>query len=452
MHKALVIAAREYRAAVRTKAFLVSLVLMPVLMCGGIVVQLAMKKLNDKKEQRYAIVDRTPGQWLAAFLTKAAAQRNKNLTDPETGEQTKKPFAITTIEPSGNSPEAEAQQRFDLSQRVQQGEFSGFIEIGSDVYSYRKAETAAAPPGPTEDRTSIRYQSNKPNDQQFARWADRVINEGIQQHRFADSGISRAEVQAVQQPALMRMKGLSKKDPKTGAIEDASDESQIANILMPILLIILMFMMVVVAATPAMQGVVEEKTQRIAEVLLGSVHPFDLMLGKLIGLVGVSLTVAALYLIGIYVVASRYGFTEFLSPTILAWFVLFQVLALVMYGSVFIAIGAAANNMKDTQTMLIPVMAFAALPMMMLGTVIEDPNGKLATAVSLFPPSTPMMMVGRMSMPPGVPLWQPILGVVLVLATSLGCVYAAGRIFRVGILMQGKGAKIGDMIKWVVSG
>src|SRR5262249_22110748 len=158
------------------------------------------------------------------------------------------------------------------------------------------------------------------------------------------------------------------------------------------------------------QGVVEEKTQRIAEVLLGSVHPFELMLGKLLGLVGVSLTVAGIYLIGIYVLASRYGYTDFLSARILIWFAVFQILALMVYGSVFIAIGAAANNMKDTQTMLIPVMLFAALPMMMLGSIVEEPNGKMATAVSLFPPSTPMMMMGRMAMPPGVPWWQPYLG------------------------------------------
>jgi ABC-2 type transport system permease protein len=449
MRKAFVIAAREYRAAVRTKAFVVSLVLMPVMMCGSIVLQVVMKKLDDKKEKRYAVVDRTEGRRLADFLEKAAVERNKNLTDPDTGEQTKKPFAIVSIEPSADSQQAMEQQRFDLSQQVQQGEFGGFLEIGADVYAIRKGVSNSEP---SSDQTSIRYQSNKPNDQQFGRWADRVVNEGIQQHRFAKSGISRAEVQAVQQPVILRQKGLTKKDPATGAIVDASDESQLANILIPILLIALMFMMIVVAATPAMQGVVEEKTQRIAEVLLGSVHPFDLMLGKLIGLVGVSLTVAAIYLVGIYVVASRYGFTEFLSPKMLIWFIVFQVLALVMYGSVFIAIGAAANNMKDTQTMLIPVMIFAALPMMMLGTVIENPNGPVATAVSLFPPSTPMMMMGRMAMPPGVPLWQPLVGVVLVLATSLACVYAAGRIFRVGILMQGKGARVGDLVKWVVSG
>jgi ABC-2 type transport system permease protein len=449
MRKALVIAAREYRAAVRSKAFLVSLLLMPVLMCGSIVIQLTMRKLEGKKEKRYAVIDRTPGHLLAVFLEKAAAERNKNLIDPDSGEQTKKPFAVVSIEPSADTQQAIEQQRFDLSLRVQQGEFGGFLEIGADVYAMRKGAAGREPPS---DRTSIRYQSNKPNDLQFGRWADRAVNEGVQQRRFTESGISRAEVQAVQQTVVFRQKALTKKDSATGAIVDASDDSQIGNILMPIVLIVLMFMMVVVAATPAMQGVVEEKTQRIAEVLLGSVHPFDLMLGKLIGLVGVALTVATLYLVGVYVVASRYGFTEFLSLRILAWFVVFQILALIMYGSVFIAIGAAANNMRDTQTMLIPVMAFAALPMMMLGSVVEDPNGPIATAVSLFPPSTPMMMMGRMAMPGGVPWWQPILGVVLVLATSLACVYAAGRIFRIGFLMQGKGARIGDLIKWVVRG
>ena len=120
-----------------------------------------------------------------------------------------------------------------------------------------------------------------------------------------------------------------------------------------------------------------------------------------------------------------------------------------MYGSLFIAVGAACTDMKETQNLMWPVMLLAMVPMFLMGSVLQEPNSVVATGVSFFPFATPMLMIMRQSVPPGVPAWQPILGVVLVMLTTLLCVWAAGRIFRVGILMQGKGARIGEMLRWV---
>ena len=94
---------------------------------------------------------------------------------------------------------------------------------------------------------------------------------------------------------------------------------------------ILMFMVVLMCATPLMQGVVEEKMQRIAEVLLGSVQPFPLMMGKLLGMAGVSLTIAAVYLGGAYWAAHHYGFAEYVGIDLLLWFLLYQTLAALMF-------------------------------------------------------------------------------------------------------------------------
>jgi ABC-2 type transport system permease protein len=201
-----------------------------------------------------------------------------------------------------------------------------------------------------------------------------------------------------------------------------------------------------------MQGVVEEKSQRIAEVLLGSVTPFQLMAGKLVGLIGVSMTMAIVYLVGGYVVADRYGMAAMFSVGLMVWFVVFQILALLIFGSLFISIGAAAADIKDTQTLLMPVMLIACLPFFAMPAVLQDPNGKIAVICSFFPFATPMMLVARQSVPPGVPVEQMILGIALVLLTTLFCIWAAGKIFRVGILMQGKGAKFKDLVRWVWKG
>ncbi|HEV3236545.1 MAG TPA: ABC transporter permease, partial [Gemmataceae bacterium] len=302
------------------------------------------------------------------------------------------------------------------------------------------------------DEESIRYQTNKPTSQDFYRWAQQVIPLGVEQKRFEDAHIPLAKIKEMQQNVPLKMKGLSKRDPVTSKIEDASDASQIANFIVPAALIGLMFTLIMIGATPAMQGVVEEKMQRISEVLLGSVSPFQLMIGKLGGMIGVSLTVAFFYLMGALFVAYYNNVTEYLSLPVIAWFLVFQVLAILMFGSLFIAIGAAATDMKETQSLMMPVMIIAVLPMLLLGVIIQEPNSTFATLCSFFPPSTPMLMTARIAVPPGIPWWQPLVGVVGVLATTLACVYAAGRIFRVGILLQGKGARYSDLVKWVVRG
>jgi ABC-2 type transport system permease protein len=452
MRKVLVIAAREYRAAVRTRAFLLSLVLMPVLMGGSFLLQMVFKHLDDTTEKRVAVIDRTPGGQLFPLLEAAMERRNQYLIfDTDTGKQTQPVFRLERVDPSPDDPEAIARQRLGLSKQVEKGEFYGFLDIGPDVYAY--SDTPPAEPNQAiNDRAALRYQSNHSTNSLFFRWADRAVNQAVQQHRFTEANVPQARVQAIQQPVPLRVKGLSRRNKETGAIEDPSDESQVANILVPALLIAMMLMLVLTGATPPMQGVVEEKMQRIAEVLLGSVRPFELMLGKLAGMVGVSLTVVAVYLTGSYLLAARSGYTEFLPGWLLAWFLVYQVLAVLMYGSIFIAIGAAVTDMKETQGLLMPVMVVAMLPLFVLIPIIEDPNSLFATLCSFFPPSTPMLMLARQAIPPGPPWWQPLLGIALVLATTLGCVYAAGRIFRVGILMQGKGARIGDLVRWVVRG
>jgi ABC-2 type transport system permease protein len=298
----------------------------------------------------------------------------------------------------------------------------------------------------------VRYQSNSPTYDDFRNWARPILEEAVQRERFKQSELDEAAVRAIIRPVPLVVKGLSEKDAATGAVQEAKDDNQAASILVPAALMILMFMLIMVGGTPAMQGVVEEKMQRIAEMVLGSIPPFELMMGKLLGLMGVSLTLAALYLGGAYWAANHFGFADLVSPRVMAWFIAYLVVAILMYGSLFIAVGAACSDIRDTQTMLWPVMLLAMLPLFVWINVAREPTSTFATAISFVPTATPMLMIIRLAVPPGIPWWQPALGLVLMLATTLACVYAAGRIFRVGILMQGKGASLRDLARWIVSG
>lgn len=451
MRKMWVIANREYQAAVRTKAFIIGLLIMPILMGGSVVLQILFKDVVDTKEKKFAVVNRTGISDLVQSLTKGIEQYNDIVAYDEQGKQIKPHYVIERIEPS----DAET-QNLELSNRVRSGELVGFLEIyGPEAYkpdpklkeivNNKLVEKVARP------RIVLKYHTNRPTYLDFAKLAEEKMAGTLRKEITDKAHLSAEETVALLQPAVLDSKGLFKKDA-SGKIVEGSESSQIASVMTPMMLMLLMFMIVLMSATPLMQGVVEEKMQRIAEVLLGSVQPFPLMLGKLVGMTGVSLTISAVYLGGAYWAANHYGFAEHISLDLIAWFLVFQALAALMFGSLFIAIGAACTEMRETQNLMWPVMLLATFPMFLLTSVLREPNGPIVRGMSFFPFFTPSLMIARMATPPGLPWWEPALGIIGVLATTVFCVYAAGRIFRVGLLLQGKGAKLGEILRWVVRG
>ena len=191
-----------------------------------------------------------------------------------------------------------------------------------------------------------------------------------------------------------------------------------------------MFMIVLVGSSPMAMNVMEEKQIRIAEVLLGSVRPFDLMMGKLLGGVGVAVTLLAIYLSGVYFAAGRMlppdiKVNQILTPQIIVWFVLFCMVSVFMYGAMFVAVGAAVSNAKEAQSLITPVMLVVILPTMMLAQIIQSPSGMLAKVFGFFPTSAPMVMMARLSVPPGIPSWQPFIAMIVVLLTTVVLVWCA---------------------------
>lgn len=447
MRKMIVVALREYKAAVKTKTFIITIVAMPLLMGGSLIAQMLLSGIKSSKTKSYAVVDRTPNHQLTPYLTQAIDSYNRQQQS-----DIKKPGApleIITVSPSSADERAMSEQRLALSERVRSGELSGILEIGSNVLKTDKTGEDRK-----EDPTyAIRYQTDKPTARRFYQLSYQTLLQAIQKERAEspEFNISIEKLTKVTQPVALLQKGLTRQK-SDGSIVDDDSWSRYVTMGVPIFLIILMFMVVMIGATPLMQGVLEEKMQRIAEVLLGSVKPFELMMGKLIGMSAVSMTISAVYLSGGVWAGVQFGFGEFIPFHILFWFVIFQILASLMFGSLFIAIGAACTEMKETQNLMFPIMMIVCIPMFVLGPVMEEPNGPVANVMSFFPFATPMLMVARMCIPPGIPMWQPLAGIVVSLAMTVLCVYAAGRIFRVGILMQGKGAKMTDLFKWIFRG
>jgi ABC-2 type transport system permease protein len=439
MRKTIVVALRDYQAAVRTKAFLIGLLMMPLMFGGGILAQILLRNNNDIRDKRVAVVDYT-GQ-LFDGLNEASNIRNQTLIYEGEGaarKQIQPRYIMEKADPGTNDA---AHMALALSDRVRKKDIFAFVIIEPDALESRGNPAQSA----------VHYHSESPTYDQIQQWIAGPMNERIQQMRLQAAALDARIVREATRRVLVGNLGLVKADAAGNPIE-AEQSNLAANLFVPVGLMALMFMVVMGSATPLMNSVLEEKMQRIAEVLLSSIPPFQLMLGKLLGTVAVALTTGSVYLLGAYLALRRAGYVQYFPWDQVWWFIGFLALSVLMFGSIFIAIGASVTDMKEAQSMMTPVMLLLVSPMFVWFNVVREPNSTMALAMSLIPPMTPMLMIVRQSVPPGVPLWQPLSGIVLVLAATLICVFAAGRIFRVGMLMQGKGAKMSEMVRWAIRG
>ena len=443
MRKVLLLAKREYLGSVKTKAFFVMVALMPVLMSGGIVVLAFMESQTDTEDKRIAVLDHT-GQ-IAEALAEAARIRNQTgIHDAETGEQTGPAYYIEIVQPDPDDIDA---QRVALSDRVRSKDLHAFVEIGKDVIDPQSP--ADVPDRPAGER--ITYYAPNAIFHDARRWVRYATEERIRGIRLAAEGLDRERVNRLFNCPPVEGAGLVTVGA-AGEIKEAVKANEGRSIGVPAGMMFLMFTMIMVGAAPLVNAVLEEKMQRIAEVLLGSVKPFELMVGKLLGTLAVSFTVLAIYLAGGVGAVYYLEVQEYIPFEVLPWLAAYMIAAIFLFGSLLIGFGAACNDLKEAQSMMMPVWVLMMIPMMVWVQVAKYPEGAFATIMSLIPPFTPMLMLIRQSTPAGVPAWQPWVGLVGVALFTTLCVWGAGRIFRVGILMQGKPPSLVSMVRWAVRG
>ena len=247
----------------------------------------------------------------------------------------------------------------------------------------------------------------------------------------------------------------------------------------------LLFMFIIIYGNMIMRSVIEEKTSRIIEIIISSVKPVQLMLGKIIGtslagltqfiiwLVfgGLLMTVVSLVLgvdfsnseipqqemipispggsdFNFYFESFRLALVNLPLMNLIVAFILFFICGYLLFSSLYAAIGAAVDSETDTQQFILPII----MPLMLavyigIFTVIEDPHGTVSTVFSFIPFTSPVVMLMRI--PFGVPLWQQLLSLLILIATFMFTVWFAAKIYRVGILMYGKKPTYKELIKWI---
>lgn len=436
MRKALVLAGREYLASVRTKGFIIGLVIAPLMMSGSLVVFLLFKDRVDTADKRIVIIDRAGG--IAAWVIGAAERRNAIETVDSVSGQKVKPRYLITEEPAASDRQ---QQQLDLSDRVRRGEINAFVVIGS----------AALHPANKGEDGRIAYYARNASLDEARRWLFGPVNDRVKWLRLREAGVEPSNLPDLFWNAAVEPFALVARE-EGGAIGQERRSSEAEALLAPIVSMLLMLLMIMMSVPGLLNSVMEEKTQRIAEVLLSSMTPMELMTGKLIGGIAVSLTSALVYIATAVVVLVSMDLARFLPVQALAWFPVYMLLAVVMYGALALALGSTCSEPKDAQSLTFPVILPVMLPMFFYILVAREPGGTFATWMSLVPLFTPLLMTLRLASPETIPLWQPIAGLVGLAVFTYLFVFLGARIFRVGILVQGTPPKLSRIVEWMISG
>jgi ABC-2 type transport system permease protein len=441
LRKVWVVATTEFGSAVRAKSFIISILLLPIIMGASALLQIVVAERADTKPRRFVILDHTGV--LQSAIIKAAEVHNAQLPDARAKN------ARPRMEPEpGQLDPAQSPgtyQAVRLSDRVRRGELDAFVEIPNGVIE-------SGPPG--AKLPAIAYHSNNPNDDTLRNWLTQLINNEIRARRFRSAGLDQALAERLSRPVSIDNLELVEQGTDSspnGVVKSAEKVDPIRTAVVPAVLMFVMFFVIMTSAPQLLNSVIEEKMSRISEVLLGSITPFELMMGKLLGNAGIAMLLATLYVGGGFAVAAYYGYANVVSPGLVVALLLFLVLAILLYGSLYTAVGAACSELKDAQSLMMPVMLLSMLPIFVWTAVLRNPASPLSVGMSLFPPATPFLMLMRLALSPAPPVSQVVLSVILTTLTAVFCVWAAGKIFRTGLLMQGKAPSFAELARWVVA-
>jgi ABC-2 type transport system permease protein len=433
LNRILLIAKRDYLQIVQSKAYLLGLILLPLFVGGGFLI-VAQGSKGGAKEQRVAIIDDT-GVSTAAVTQAWEDSKRSAMGDTTFGARVTPHFTFEAVKPETDKEG----QLLKLSDRVRANELFLILEIPSNALR------------PTDDpkQEPVRYYSNSTGvDQSFVLLPD-AVNDGLRRVRLAQMGVDQRHIPDVLRNIPLVSMNLVMKDPATGKIAQVEKRNPIQSAAVPFFLVYLLILVVLFGSAPQLGAIAEDKMQRVFEMLLTSASSFELMMGKVLAALGASLTSSTLYIIGGLLVLAGMAMFGLAPLNVLPWFFVYLIADVAMLSAVGVALGSTCGTPQDAQHLAFVLFIPTMIPLFTIAAVMQQPNGVLATAMSFVPPFTPIVMLMRQALPTGVPWWQPWLGLVGIIVWAVAVVWAAARIFRIGILSQGKVPKFSELARWV---
>lgn len=230
---------------------------------------------------------------------------------------------------------------------------------------------------------------------------------------------------------------------------ERKESSGISSFVIPFASLMLLLMASMTGGQYLLTTTVEEKSNRVVEVLLSAVSPLELMTGKIIGQMGVGLSLLTIYnFVGIIALIA-FSMGDLITPQTVALIFVFFLLAYFMFASLMAAIGSAVNDLREAQSLMTPVMLMMMMPYFFFMPVIRAPNSMFATITSFIPPISPFIMIMRVSSNDPPPTWQIALAILINMIAVVLFLWIAAKVFRVGLLMFGKPPNFRTLFKWI---
>lgn len=429
MNKILIIIQREFLKRVRTKGFIILTIAMPFIMAALVFVPLWLSSIENDEQQKVAVID-TTGVYAKALMAS-------------------KSFAF--------SP----QPAITKEMRSEDSPYDAVVAISGNL---------------VKNDGKVTIYSHKEIPGNLLDYIQSKLNETVQKQKLEATGIAGLDkiIDNVQRDVKMNTVKWSKEG-------DEQASSTYVAIIVGGIFTLLIYIFVITYGGMVMQSVIEEKTNRIVELLVSSVKPFQLMMGKIIGVMLVGITQMALWgvMLSIIMTVASVVFGISQAPTMAAgqpmtptmmsmsqdtqeiltaianlpyleitlMFIIMFIGGYLLYSSFFAATGASINEQEDANQFVVPITMITLFGLYAAMYSIDNTDGPLAFWASLFPLTSPIVMMIRI--PFGVPLWQEALSIVLLYASALLMIWIGGKIYRVGILMYGKKPSIKEIIKWM---
>jgi ABC-2 type transport system permease protein len=430
MRNVWLIAHREYVERIRTRGFLITTVMIPVIM-GGFLLGSIFLGSRTAPDIRIAVVSSDTQLALDLQTELQRQQQQTEASAMDTHESAANPHSekkqpniiVDAIDPGPNT-------RANLDKDLESGDIDGYLWI-----------TPAAAPNA---RPTFLYTPKSSSERSVKNLLATALDKVLIREQLTHRGIVAADEETMLQPVQIVAATGSHRGDHTSAVVSVS------------VLFFVMYLVIMLYGMNVARSIIEEKTSRIFEVMLATIRPEAMMAGKIIGVGAVGLTqvgiwlAAAVTLAGASIALHLGGDTLHVSLTAtqIIFFFVYFILGYLFYASIAAALGAMTNSEQELQQLNM----FLVLPLLfcfvMLGTLISTPDSTLARVLALVPPFTPLLMYFRVSL--GQPkAWEVILSLVLTSASIIGIVWVTSRIYRIGVLMYGKRPSIPEILRWL---
>lgn len=431
MSKIWIIIQREFLHRVTKKSFIVLTILMPFIIAATVFVPVWLSMVKSDVPQKVVVIDDT-GKYLPQF------RNNESYSF----------VPALKMEPEFRSDTAD---------------ISAVVMITDDLIQHPEAAT---------------IYSRKEVPKSLSRLVNEVLNEQIRHDKLERYDIPQLEDIMSDFETSYSVRTVKWADDGT-----ASESNSLVAMMSGMILTFLIYMFIMAYGGMVMQSVMEEKTSRIVELIISSVKPFQLMIGKIIGIGLVGILQLCIWGVMLFVIlgvtGTAFGYSALQSPDMTgammeasaspvsndttsllaalynmdflklgAFFVLNFIGGYLIYASIFAAIAASVNEQEDSQQFMLPVTLLLVFAMYAAIASADNPDGPLAVWCSMIPLTSPVVMMVRLSF--DAPMWQLILSLCILYGTALGLIWTAGKIYRVGILMYGKKPSLKEMFRWIL--